>query len=76
MGVESQKVSDIIQIVLETVGKMKITRLRKPTIIKYMATEQGVLANRAAQYAMETSSDPFTLHTNGTSRNTNTTWHT
>ncbi|XP_072048132.1 uncharacterized protein [Amphiura filiformis] len=71
MGVGSKKVSEIIRTVLERVAKMKVTRLPKPTIIKYMATEQGMLAKRAAQHAIETSSDPITLHTDGTSKHHN-----
>ena len=68
MGVGSKKVSQIIRTVLERVGKMSVNRLPKPTIIKYMATEQGMLAKRAAQQAIEDSADSVTLHVDGTSK--------
>ena len=70
MGVGSKKVSNIICTVLERVGKMKVNRPLKPTIIKYMAIEQGMLAKQAAQQAIDSSSASVTLHVHvdGTSK--------
>ena len=42
-GVSSRNVSDIIRIVLQDVGKMKVGRLPKPTLIRYFAVEQAML---------------------------------
>ncbi|KAJ8043239.1 hypothetical protein HOLleu_10237 [Holothuria leucospilota] len=68
MGVGSKKVSKIIRTVLERVAKMKVDRLPKSSIIKYMATEQGMLAKHRAYDAIDTSEDAITLHTDGTSK--------
>ena len=68
MGVGANKVSKIIRTVLECVGKMNVNRLPKATVIKYMATEQGMLAKGAAQKAIEDSTDDITLHVDGTSK--------
>ena len=47
---------------------MEVKRLPKPVIIRYMATEQGMLAKYAAHQAIMKSVDPITSHTDGTKK--------
>ena len=67
-GVSSRNVGDIIRIVLRDVGKMSVTRLPKPTLIRYLAVEQAMLNKEAARNKMATSDNPLTLHVDGTSK--------
>ena len=67
MGVGSKKVADIMRTVLQRVGKLKVGRLPKPTIVKYMATEQGLLAKQAAFDSIR-NSEHVTLHLDGTTK--------
>ncbi|XP_041481824.1 uncharacterized protein LOC121428993 [Lytechinus variegatus] len=67
-GVGSKHVSDIIRIVLKDICKMKIGRLPKPTLIRYLAVEQALLNKECARAKIHQSETPVTLHTDGTTK--------
>lgn len=47
-GVSSRNVSDIIKIVLQDVAKMKVNRLPKPSLMRYLSIEQAMLNKETA----------------------------
>ena len=67
-GVGSKHVSDIIKIVLRDVGKMKVGKLPKLTLIRYLAIEQAMLNKESARSKIENTTSPVTLHTDGTTK--------
>ena len=67
-GVSSRNVSDIIRTVLQDVAKMKIGRLPKPTLIRYLSIEKAMLSKEAARAKIESSKNPVTLHVDGTTK--------
>ena len=67
-GVSSRNVSDIIRIVLQDVAKMRVGRLPKPTLIRYLAVEQAMLSKEAARDNITTSQNPVTLQVDRTSK--------
>ncbi|KAJ8027738.1 hypothetical protein HOLleu_29778 [Holothuria leucospilota] len=67
-GVGSANVGHVIRTVLKTLAGINIGRLPKSTLVKYMATQSGLLAKAAAVSAIEKSAGYTTLHSDGTSR--------
>ena len=67
-GVSSRNVSDIIRIVLKDVAKMKVGRLPKPTLIRYLCIEQAMLSKEAARAKIESSEHSVTLQVDGTTK--------
>lgn len=64
----SANVGHVIRTVLKTLAGIDIGRLPKSTLVKYMATQSGLLAKAAAVSAIEQSAGYTSLHSDGTSR--------
>ena len=67
-GIGTNHISDVIRKVLKTLAGTDVGRLPKPTLVKYMTTQSGLLAKAVAVSAIESSEGFTTLHSDGTSR--------
>nr|XP_054753570.1 uncharacterized protein LOC129259298 [Lytechinus pictus] len=67
-GISPRHISDIVRLVLKRLTGLDCGRLPKASCIRYMTYEQALLAKHVAKDAVEKSSCPVTLQTDGTTK--------
>lgn len=67
-GISPRHISDIVRLVLKRLAGLDCGRLPKASCIRYMTYEQALLAKHVAMEAIQKSSYPVTLQTDGTTK--------